>query len=560
MSKKPEKLGKYKIVAELGEGSMGIVYKAIDPDIQEFVALKTLHKERSNNNQAIISERFINEVKTGRLLRHPNIVAIYDYQEEEDTRFLVMEYIEGDTLKNYLQNKKTPDIDQTLNIMSQLLQGLDAAHQQGVVHRDVKPENLMLRDNTDVLITDFGIAHTDRSTMTVGNSILGSPAYMSPEQCLGQTVDARSDLFSAGVILYQLLTGQKPFSGKAITDTMHQILHSQPASPSALNSTLATDWDNLINKALAKNADKRFQTASDFQQALNAIQKTKPSHALKWVISATLLALLAGAGFWWKTQPEQTPKAKQNLISLKSGGKLASDTILPSDLQLTQLLDKYACDVFKESIDSQNTINISGYISATREQAFREAIKRLVASKNTSINLNLTPIIDRNCEALNIIQPFVLNNQSQKHALKVQAYQHSPVFIEGERPVFEVMTPDFPGYIYVDYYMADGNVFHLLPTTDKPQEEVLSRQWILIGNYGITRQWQIVEPYGKEIISVITSDRPLFARGRDDIEESKNYLLELRLALFEIENAVIVADNYIISTISQAEAENMTNQ
>ncbi len=571
MTTKPEKLGKYKIVSVLGEGSMGVVYKAIDPDIQEYVAIKAIHKKLlEGKDRAVILQRFINEVKAGRLLRHPNIVAMYDYQEDEDVCFLVMEYVEGTTLKDVIQDKHNLASNEICDIMNQLLDGLEVAHKHGVIHRDVKPENLILKDNGDVRIADFGVARLDSSTMTTDGSILGSPSYMSPEQCMGKQVDARSDLFSAGVVLYQMLTGQKPFSGMAFMETMQQILYSQPAMPSTLNSAIDSDWDNLVKKALAKHVDERFQTAADFQQALKSIegienenQQSKGARWLPWLLSAGVLAGIIGGGYYWlKMQPAKindlSPNRSPAIIDQPqiegNDPEVIEEAAIPFDQQLKQLLEKFACDGLSKTANADNTVTVSGYISKSRDTAFREAASNLAERSQQQLNMDLMPLLNENCEALTLLQPFVENNISKKHGLQIEAYQHGSVFVEGERPVFEIITPDYPGYLYVDYFMTDGKVFHLLPGADQAQELYKEQQQVLIGNYGTTRQWQIVEPYGKEIMSVIVSDKPLFATKRQDIEATENYLLDLRLALSEPNTDVIVADTFIITTISQTEA------
>jgi serine/threonine-protein kinase len=556
MVKKPETLGKYKIIAVLGEGSMGIVYKAIDPDIQDYVALKTIHKHLlEGKDRAVILQRLINEVKAGRLLRHPNIVAMYDYQEDDDICFLVMEYVEGKTLKQIMQDNPIFNDQEIFRIMNQLLDGLQAAHNQGVIHRDIKPENLILKNNGDVRIADFGIARLDNSTMTIDGSVLGSPAYMSPEQCMGKQVDARSDLFSAGVVLYQLLTGEKPFFGMTFMETMQQILHSQPLMPTIRNQDLEIQWDAVVTKALAKHVDQRFQTAADFQQGLTDMarhqlvdnQQTKPTRWLLWLNTGIVFSVLIGYGYWWITQ---------NMIeTTETFPVIKTDSSVPLDQQLNQLLTDYECDELLYTIDSNNTINVSGYISVSSEQPLHTVLSNLAATSNQRLDIKLIPIADQNCELLSILQPFVQRNNLQKHGLQIEPNQHESLFVEGERPIFEVITPDFPGDLYVDYFMADGNVFHLLPTSNQLQQLTNAEQQILIGKEGTTRQWEIVKPYGKEIMSVIVSDHPLFDKVRDEIESSEAYSLDLRLSLFENENTALVANYFVITTISLVDAE-----
>ncbi|MEE9412353.1 MAG: serine/threonine-protein kinase [Methylococcales bacterium] len=610
------KLGKYKIIAVLGEGSMGVVYKAIDPDIQEYVALKTIHKKLlEDKNRAVVLQRFINEVKAGRLLRHPNIVAMYDYQEDEETCFLVMEYVEGTTLKEDMWENPNLSQQVILRIMNELLDGLQAAHKQGVVHRDIKPENLILKDNGDVRIADFGVARLDSSTITTDGSILGSPAYMSPEQCMGKQVDPRSDLFSAGVILYQMLTGEKPFSGMAFMETMQQILNVNPDLPSKRNPALGLQWDRVVTKALAKHPDDRYQSAADFQQALKGcvvikdnkkdgkssrffkkssrinriLTKTliymgyfraftvdlfltkqflrtigvdqnidKQPHKIRrstlWLGFGLVFAAL-GTGGYWITQSQTAVDDNQNLTATKNTPKVKAEKTDLLNQQLKQLLTDYQCDQLLYTMDSNMTISVSGYVSEINEQALQKDLSNLATTSNQQLDMKLTPLVDQNCELLSALQTFVQRNSLQKHGLQIEPSQHDSVFVEGERPIFEVITPDFPGYLYVDYFMADGKVFHLLPTNKKSQQKTNAEQLILIGKEGTTRQWEIVKPYGKEIMSVIVSKSPLFETVRDEIETSEVYSSALRLALFENKDTVITADYFVITTISLADAQ-----
>ncbi len=268
-SSTPEKLGKYTIESELGKGSMGIVYNAMDPVIERRVALKTIRRDFLDPEEAdeIIS-RFKREAQAAGRLNHPNIVTVYEYGEEENTAFLAMEFVNGRELKDIFQNREWFSLDNSIKIMDQLLEALSYSHKKGVVHRDIKPGNIIVMDNGRIKVTDFGIARIESSNLTQLGSVMGTPNYMSPEQVEGQRVDGRSDIFSAGVIFYQLLTGEKPFGGDSITTIMHKVMHVDPINPSELNVSVPTAFDAEIKKALAKNPDDRFQTAAEFAKAI----------------------------------------------------------------------------------------------------------------------------------------------------------------------------------------------------------------------------------------------------------------------------------------------------
>ena len=265
-----ETLGKYEIRRELGRGAMGVVYEGFDPMIKRVVALKTIRADQlAGENAEEMVARFRREAQAAGRLNHPNIVGIYDFGEDQGVWYIAMEYIKGRELKDYFQaNERFAPAD-IVRIMTQMLSALGYSHRAGVVHRDVKPANIFLLDDGTVKVTDFGIAHIDSSTMTQLGSVLGTPSYMSPEQILGLPIDGRSDLFSAGVILYQFLTGERPFTGSS-TATMHKVLEEDPLPPSRFNVQVPGAMDTVMKKALAKRPDDRYQSAEEFADALRA--------------------------------------------------------------------------------------------------------------------------------------------------------------------------------------------------------------------------------------------------------------------------------------------------
>ena len=265
-----DKLGKYEIRRELGRGAMGVVYEGYDPLIKRSVALKTIRADQlAGENAETVIARFRREAQAAGRLSHPNIVSIYDFGEEEGVWYIAMEFVNGRELKDYFQGNERFSTADIVRIMTKLLDALDYSHRQGVVHRDIKPANIILLPDGSVKVADFGIAHIETSNMTQVGTTLGTPAYMSPEQIMGLPVDGRSDLFSAGVILYQFLTGERPFSGTSTT-TMRKVLEENPLPPSRFNVQAPPAMDAVVRKALAKRAEDRYQTAGEFAAALNA--------------------------------------------------------------------------------------------------------------------------------------------------------------------------------------------------------------------------------------------------------------------------------------------------
>jgi serine/threonine-protein kinase len=215
-----------------------------------------------------ILARFQREARAGARVAHPNIVAVYEFGQEAGMYFIAMEFIEGKELKDYFDKGERFQVSEIVRLMGQLLDALDNAGRKGVVHRDIKPANIILLPDNNLKVADFGIARIESSQLTQTGAAIGTPTYMSPEQLLGQPVDGRSDLFSAGVVLYQFLTGEKPFTGERATTVITKVLSENPAPPSSLDLTLPASFDAPTRKALAKKPDDRFQSGREFALAL----------------------------------------------------------------------------------------------------------------------------------------------------------------------------------------------------------------------------------------------------------------------------------------------------
>jgi len=274
-----KRLGRYDIEAVLGKGAMGIVYAGNDSRLKRKVAIKTILKSALDEDTAKeYSMRFDREARAVARLNHPNIVQVYDFGEEGDIAYIVMEFIKGRELKDFFDAKERFELKESVHIMCELCDALHFAHEAGVVHRDIKPANVMIDSSGRVKLADFGVARitdADRnaSEKTQAGVVIGTPAYMSPEQLEGNEIDRRTDIFSAGVVLYQFLTGEKPFTGTGAWTIAKKILHDDPPRPSSIHPTISPLFDAVVNKALAKKVEDRYQTARDFEIALkNALE------------------------------------------------------------------------------------------------------------------------------------------------------------------------------------------------------------------------------------------------------------------------------------------------
>ncbi len=272
MSQHPERLGKYQITGVLGEGAMGVVYRGFDPDIRRVVALKTIRKMGGESPEAAAqtAARFRNEAQAAGRLMHPGIVGVYDFGDDGRVAYIAMEFVEGQTLSQYLaQRVKFSEAD-VASMATQLLDALAHAHEHGVWHRDVKPSNVIMTKTGRIKIADFGIARTDTSALTMANSVLGTPMYMAPEQFMGKPIDHRVDVYGAGVVLYQLLAGKAPFIGPHEV-LMYKVVNEVPVPPSTLEGAPhGSRFDEVVAQALAKDPRQRFANASAFRDAVTA--------------------------------------------------------------------------------------------------------------------------------------------------------------------------------------------------------------------------------------------------------------------------------------------------
>lgn len=276
-----EKIGRYEVIKELGRGGMGVVYLARDPLINREVALKMVQVEGFTDEQAReIKERFHREAMAAGRLNHPNIVTVYDVGEHEGNTFIAMEYVPGRSLEDVLCEDALMSLPRIAEIIEGIAGALDHAHSKGIVHRDIKPANILLPAQGGVRVTDFGIARIEDMRMTREGAMLGSPSYMSPEQILGREIDHRSDIFSLGVILYIMLTGEKPFPGESLATLTYRIVQENPTPPSQLVQGLDPRFDAIIAKALAKSADKRYSSAGELARDVRAVVETTGGETL----------------------------------------------------------------------------------------------------------------------------------------------------------------------------------------------------------------------------------------------------------------------------------------
>jgi eukaryotic-like serine/threonine-protein kinase len=262
--------GRYQVISELGRGAMGVVYKVFDRVIGRTVAMKTIPLEVPLAEREGLVQRLKQEARTAGILDHPNIIMVFDVGEEAGLFYFTMQYVEGRTLSTVLAEKELLPLTKLFEIADQMCSALGFAHQQGIIHRDLKPANMMLTSQGIVKILDFGIAKLGDAGLTKTGAIVGTPSYLSPEQAGGRRLDHRSDIFSLGAVLYELLTGERAFAGESITTIIFKVLNEEPIPPSAIEPSLPAGLDAVVRKAMSKDPKQRFQNCEEMRQALQS--------------------------------------------------------------------------------------------------------------------------------------------------------------------------------------------------------------------------------------------------------------------------------------------------
>jgi eukaryotic-like serine/threonine-protein kinase len=302
------RFGRYEVVAELGRGAMGVVYQARDPQIDRLVAVKTVSLSgQEPDAEREFRLRFMHEAQAAGRLHHAGIVSIFDVGEnpENNDPYIVLEYVAGESLNRILAREKKLPLETALQLTEEIAEALDYAHAQGVIHRDIKPGNILITETGHAKIADFGIAKLNLAHFTLPGRVLGTPAYMAPEQLSGEGADGRSDLFSLGVILYAMTTGHSPFHGNSATTVCFKVANREPLAASALDLDLPGELDEVISRAMAKDPEQRYQRGAEFAEDVRQLQQLfRPSS------TTTSLRTASSTGSWTGTRATGTRSTK----------------------------------------------------------------------------------------------------------------------------------------------------------------------------------------------------------------------------------------------------------
>lgn len=382
----PNQLGRYKIIETLGQGAMGVVYRASDTVLGRSVALKTIHPHLlTGKTRSELLERFKREARIAGRCQHRNIITIYDYGIDHDTPFMAMEYVEGVELKRYTTVGALLDSRVIVTIILQVLDALNHAHNANIIHRDIKPANIILVQDHVVKIADFGVARLLSSDLTRTGLAIGTLSYMAPELFLGQRADKRTDLYSVGVVLYELLTGHKPFAAPIKSNVPRNTVSANPENPSTLNSSVPSSFDRLVLRALAKDPNKRYNSAASFTASLQScIANLQPgTHDSTAPTDVRLTTSSVST-----TQPSQLSSNEGNSQTIQGWPRQTLQTV---EEHLSEFVGPLAKVLLRRTIYEVNTIKelyhrLGEYIPNLEERNRFELKAALMAETETGIS------------------------------------------------------------------------------------------------------------------------------------------------------------------------------
>lgn len=529
----PLKINRFEILEEIGKGAMATVYRAYDPRIKRELAIKILRPEHSVNTE--FRKRFLKETKAVGKLNHPNVIKIYDVGEFENQPYIAMELLTGKFLNEIMDGEDKLPIRDVMDMTAQLTAALECAHNHGVIHRDLKPANIAWSaEERRIILTDFGIARIENPEFTQSTllgQVLGTPKYMSPEQILGKLVDGRSDLFSLGVILYQLISGQKPFAGTTMASLTYQITQENPPPLDDLTQDAPPRLIFIANKLLQKNPSARYQNCKELLQDLSRVKlegdyargKPQSSNKLLWIASAA--AVVIAFVFVVKNFIDAPKIENKKSKSVDTGNinKIDDKSKVAELLQnkINNNLQQYECSSLAAQIGGDQSVTIKGHIS--HEEDLLSLMDFMDAIPDASnVMYEVETLNWPFCEVASILSADKQANIMTQRGLRIDTKTHSTQLYDGNELVVELSTPDFPSHIYVDYFRSDGSVIHLYPDNAKNSKPVAPSKQMTVGEN--SSKWQIKKPYGDGQIVVIASDIPLLVEKRPLKESAQNYL------------------------------------
>lgn len=553
----PTRLGKYDLREPVGHGSSGTVYDAWDPDLARRVAIKRVQLlGRPEDEQRELRARFRQEAQIAGRLSHPGVVSVYDYGEQDGAAYLVMEFIEGESLAVVLQGMRqrheTMTPDRAVAIVHGMLQALAACHRAGVLHRDIKPGNVMVSRDGAVKLTDFGVARTATSDLTLQGTLLGTPAYMSPELFeTGAVVDNRSDVYACGVVLYELLTGRKPFEGDLFA-VMHQVRTELPVPPSRAGAAVPAALDAVVLQAMAKQPENRFADAEAFDERLmgGPSPVSRMRRARAWVVAGLLATAAGGAAGWYVLGPDAPAPVAATSPPVEPAAVVASVAgALPDvDPNLLPALGRLPCAAIVATAQRDPPLlRLRGLIGEATE---RDGLAPLLAGYRGDVwrdGLQTFPDTGALCEVAALLRAVAPDS------LRLILADGRPRLTEGDAIRLTLQMPEFAGDVRLDYVTDGGRlVVHLEPGSAG------TRRWpaaarVALGPAGDGVIGSVGEPYGTDMIVVTVAEQDVLPAARSEQEPAAPYLRALQAAMAEAvaRGQHVAADAVVLETAAR---------
>lgn len=534
---------------------MSIVYEGYDSALDRTVAIKTIRKDLLESDDGDqMRMRFRREAQTIANLKHENFIAVFELQEDWDPPFMAMEHIRYKNLAQLAKEGFPFTWAHVRDIGLGLLSALTYIHSKALIHRDIKPANLFWEEGQPLKLADFGVAKVSASTLTQHGMTMGTPAYMAPEQFAGQSEDERVDLWAVGVVLYELITRSRCFTGDY--DTVRKLVSQgrAMASPKAMERIIGTDLEPVLRKALEPNPKLRFKSAAEFAEALRQMRDPEgtippfgidgeddaPTVLVKRLIPSPLGAIgeiATKAGAMKKAVPWILGLGLIAVVGILTrnwlGGRIDPEA-------LRQSVKVEDCAELALQVDGGD-VTVTGFVPS--EESKTQLVKRLMQEKGVervSARLEIRPW--PLCAAVEVIKPVGKAQAGDAGSMHVRVQGYSGQLKDGQQVGFEVKTPAREGYLYVDYYQADRSVVHLVPGPGQPSRKVSAGEDIKL------EAGTVSSPYGDELLVVMVSKTPMFTQPRAQFETAEQYLPVLKQEITTQGTRGLIADYVFLKT------------
>lgn len=524
--------GRFVLEECIGFGGMGTVYKALDlrkleaSDRKPYIAIKVLNVQFRGHPKSLIALQ--REARKAQTLAHPNIVTVYDFDRDGSMVYLTMEYLTGKSLSQTLRMPGFTGMPyaQALHIVSGIAKALAYAHERGFVHCDLKPANVFLTDTGEVKVIDFGIARVFRkseedveATVFDAGSLGGlTPAYASPEMLEHLVPDPRDDIYALACITYELLTGRHPFD--RVSATQARSAGIRPQRPKNLGHR---QW-RALKAALSFERETRTPTVTRFLQEMSGEHRTAATVALATSGATIALLFAAALSYYWKPQTGRgddpvTPAAPAVNIPQAIPQTAPSTVPMLSIASITPILARVPCSALAPSV-RDHALRVQGYIPKSFGIARLKDMLSAAPGVQT-LNLDVQQVSDSECDVINTFAPYWARNQQAGRVASIHTRQSNAELTEGDPLIVDITTPGYDSYVYVDYYVLDGKVAHLVPNMRAKANQAPPNYAAAIGSLG---NWVIAKPFGTELIVFLTTPVALFDGIRPEYESKSDYL------------------------------------